>query len=790
MKKCLFNGIAALTMGVAVTSCMKEFNFEEQREQQALNNAEQTLGFHIPEGQDWVMSSQATANISINMTSGATYKVAIYSNNPLTSDVAYTLASGSVADGGTFIASFRYPSDLDEVYLSFTDSEGYTFYRKATIENGVISYNFAPATSNATSRTRSITVSGDVYETFNYPSTEELAAAFPTSIPEGADEVSDLETLYKGKIVSTQYGQATLYDLYAIYQNVITEGFNLKVTQAGEVELGGSYQNVSYDATSNSQIAKCYNVYVNVDGNLTIKRNGATHFNLYILKGNVTLLSDYGEQAGSISVASGATLNDQRSSIAANQGVKIYNRGTINATNSNKYDIGNNCTVYNEGTFKITGAMTYSPGAGNPSYFINMGDDAKLTAKSMTLNSICHFLNSGSVDIENDTFVTQAGIFWVNSGYYTTGSMTFSAKNGTFYNYCQLIVEGNAHMYDGEFNLMQNGYIEANTAEFDNFVVNMKDNSSFYVKGNTSWEAQGDGTFQGFRLAEGATGKNVGVKIGGTSTVASHKYTLCTGEGITIAHGAIKIIKNGSEVTDEYLKSIGDGDYPVLVLNGTDCATDQLTITPSTAGCGASTIIIPGHETPQIWTYAFEDNTLKGDYDMNDVVLKVSYVDATTKSQLRINLVAAGCEFDNNVYLNDEPIMFTAPDGTQTSEVHEAFGVSKGVLVNTGARGVTAQVVTAIVDTPAEFDFQTANFSVVPSGGDSKGQHIRIATSGYPCGIVVPIDWAYPIELKSICDAYSTEDGFYNYFGEWAKSADHSVNSDWYKQPRNGCVMK
>lgn len=781
MKKYLLNGVAALTMGLAITSCMKEFNFEEQREQQILNNAEQTLGFHIPEGQDWVMSSQATANVSVNMTSGETYTVKIFSNNPLTSDIAYILAEGEVVNGNVFTSSFRYPSDLNEVYLSFTDSEGYVYYRKANIENGVISYNFAPASSPSNSRTRGITVSGDDYEKFYYPTNEELAAAFPTSIPEGADEVADLETLYKGKIVSTQYGQATLYDLYAIYQNVITEGFNLKVTQAGEVELGGSYQNVSYDATSNSQIAKCYNVYVNVDGNLTIKRNGATHFNLYILKGNVTLLSDYGEQAGSISVASGATLNDQRSSIAANQGVKIYNRGTINATNSNKYDIGNNCTVYNEGTFKITGAMTYSPGAGNPSYFINMGDDAKLTAKSMTLNSICHFLNSGSVDIENDTFVTQAGIFWVNSGYYTTGSMTFSAKNGTFYNYCQLIVEGNAHMYDGEFNLMQNGYIEANTAEFDNFIVNMKDNSSFYVKGNAIWKAQGDGTYQGFRFAEGATGKDIGVKIGGTSTVDAHYHTLSTGDGITFAHGDIKIVRNGKEITEEYLQSVNDGAYPVLDLKGNECATDQLTITPSTQGCGASTIIVPGQEATQVWTYAFEDNPKKGDYDMNDVVLKVSYVDPKTKSQLLVKLVAAGCEFNNKVYLGEDSIMFTAPDGTQTCEVHKAFGVAKGTLVNTGAKSVTANVVSAIIDTPVGFEFQTADFNIIPMGGDFAGERIRIATSGAPYGIVVPINWAYPVEHHSIVNTYQNEPG--HSFGEWSGDPTHETANDWYNYP-------
>lgn len=787
MRKYLLNGLAALTMGLAFTSCMKEYTFEEQREQQALNNAEQTLGFHIPEGQDWVMSSQASANISVNMSNGENYTVKIFSNNPLMNDVAYILAQGEIANGGTFTSSFRYPSDLEEVYLSLTDSQGEVYYRKASIENGQINYTLAPVA--AKSRTRSVTVNGDVYETFNYPTSEELAAAFPTSIPGDADEVAELESLYKNTTVKDQWGNdQTLWGLYQIYAYKITEGYNLKVTQAGIVELGGTYQNASWDSSKGMNVAYPYNVYVYVDGDLTIRRSGATHFNLYILKGNVTLESDYGEQAGSISVAEGATLKDQRNSIAANQGIKLYNRGTVKATNSEKYDIGNFSTVYNEGTFEVTGALTYSPGSSNTSYFINMGDEAKLTAKEMTLNSSCHFLNSGKVEIEGESFVTQSGIFWVNNGYYTTGSMTFSAKNTTFYNYCQLIVEGNAHMYDGEFNLMQNGYIEAGSAEFDNFAVNMADNSSFYVKGATNWVAQGDGTYQGFRLNEGATGKNVAVKIEGVTTIDSHYHTLSVSEGITFGHSTIKIMRGDNEVTEEQLKDEQSGDYPVLDINGAEATCDKVTITPNTQGCGATTNTNPGQETTQVWTYAFEDNTIYGDYDMNDVVLKV-YENPSNKNEIIVTLVAAGCEFNNDVYLGEAPIMFTAPDGTETSEVHAAFGVAKGTLVNTGGRSTTVSTKPiAIITKPEGFYFQTAAFNIVPGGGEDKGKHIGIATSGYPCGIVVPINWAYPSERTCIVNAYEKEG---HSFGEWATSADHTKAIDWYNlENATGSVIK
>ena len=512
--------------------------------------------------------------------------------------------------------------------------------------------------------TRSISVNGDAYDKF--PSADDVAANFPTAIPEGAVEVSQLEALYKGTKVQTQYGETTLWDLYAIYSNVITEGFNLKITQAGTTELGGSYQNAGYDATAGKNVARPYNVYVNVDGDVTLKRNGSTHFNLYILKGNVTLESNYGEQAGLISVAAGATLNDQRNSVAANQGVKIFNRGTINATNTQKYDIGNFCTVYNEGKFNVTGALTYSPGDANTSYFMNLGDDAELTASAMTLNSAGNFYNDGKVVINGETNVTQKDIYWVNAGYYKTGSIVFSAKNATFYNYCQLIVTGNAHMYDGEFNLMPNSYTEVATAEMDNFIVNMGGNAGINIKGAVRVKAQGDGTFQGFKNF----GTNNYVLIGGKVTVDSHKKTFSVESGITYSIKEIEIVRGGSVVTEAQLQEEKSGDYPVLDLQGTEAPFGKLTVTPKEfgQGCGATwtTDTTPPTPTPSVNPNTIriiaEDLSAAGgtDFDFNDVVLDVTFGNPAT-----VILTHAGGTLPLRI------------NGNDAWEVHKLFGVWK-----------------------------------------------------------------------------------------------------------------
>lgn len=520
--------------------------------------------------------------------------------------------------------------------------------------------------------TRTITVNGDAYDKF--PSTADVAAYFPTTIPADADEVSQLETLYKGTKVQTQYGEATLYDIYAIYANKIVEGYNLKITQAGTTELGGNYQNASWDGEKGMSVAHPYNVYVYVDGNVTLKRVGATHFNLYILKGNVTLESNYGEQAGIISVAAGATLNDQRNSIAANQGIKLFNRGTVNATNTEKYDIGNFSKVYNEGKFNVSGPLTYSPGDANDSYFMNLGDDAELTAPAMTLNSTGNFFNSGKVTISGETKVTQARLFWVNAGHYTTGTMTFSAKNTTFYNYCQLIVTGNAHMYDGEFNLMANSYTEAGTGEFDNFIVNMDSNTGMNIKGNVRMIAQGDGTYQGFRTS----GSNDYLLIGGKVTVDAHYHTFSISSGITYSINAVEIIKGGAVVTDEYLQSINDGAYPVLDFNGTECPYGNLTVTPNANSCGATWTLGNGGQNDEVFDIRIIGEDLSAtrgsDFDFNDIVIDLKFDGTNAVVMLRAAGGTLPLRFGNG---NDK-----------VWEVHELFDVDEQVMVNTHAEKI------------------------------------------------------------------------------------------------------
>jgi len=459
--------------------------------------------------------------------------------------------------------------------------------------------------------------------------------------------------------------------------------------------------------------------------------NSTLHFNMSHYINNLEIY-----------VANGATLNYNAEQLYKQTGGGIiFNHGTLNVPDN--FEINQDAIVYNEGT--INGKnITSKPGDGHPSYFYNYGDlDLK---GDFELNSCANFYNEGKVTVEGETSVTQKNIYWINKGHYTTGTMVFSAKNSTFYNYCNLLVLGNAHMYDGEFNLMNNSYTEAATADFDNFIVNMGDNSGFNIKGNTNWAAQGDGTYQGFRTTTGAN--NVYVRLGGTTTVAGHLHSLELTGNITYAINKIVDLGEGNS-----------GVQPTYVFNAgtTEAPFDQLTVTPKEfgQGCGASwnippVIVYQGSVMGEDLT-AETDN----DFDFNDVVFDWAF--SADKKTAYIRLRAAGGTL---------PLRIGTAVG-QGEEVHELFGVSTSTMVNTGvgANGITKEPVEFTI-TKTTGTFNNAADIIVSVDKTSKGSNgymqMTAKIGQAPCLLFVPLNTKWVDEYENIEKAYT-------WFGAWSR---------------------
>ena len=759
MKKYLLNAFTILTAGLAMTSCMQEFDTETQEQQASLNNAQQTLGFYIPENQDWVMTSTASATFNVK---GLSDEVTVYvfSNNPYADGYGSVLASDQTTGTTTTLSDFRIPSYLEGVYVGLKESNGNMVYKYVDVENGQITaeYDFsdtANAANAANARTRSMV--SEISDPFPYYSSSEVNAKYKTSAPSSAKTWAEILE----ETTRADWGGA-------IDENQQQNYTEIKATT-------GSYSMHFWSGARN----------IYIDGNVTFDDSkGINQAKIYVLPGstlNLNMTSYINDLE--IYVANNATLNYNFSMLYKQTGGGIiFNRGTLNLPEN--FQANQDAIIYNEGTINGTN-ITSAPGDSHPSYFYNFG--SLDLSGNFQLNSCANFYNEGTVTVGGLSECTQGNgqIWWINKGHYTTNRFKIEAWNGTYYNYCNLIVENDAYLHDGRFNLMSGGYMEAASADCNNFQVYMGGNTGFNIKGDNTWGAQGDGYYQGFF----SSGTNNYVRLGGNTVVAAHKYSFQTSGNITIGFNCF--IDLGAN---------NCGVYPTSQLNEgyTLVNFSDLNPTHNSTDCGANWSGNPSVVTPvvenQTWTYAFEDNTTKCDFDMNDVVIQVKE-NSSNSSKLDVTLVAAGCEYDNYVYLGSTRISWA-----NGAEVHAALGATSRTMVNTG-RGEDLDAVTVTIDKPStNFDFQNADFKIRPfkvgANPDDLSQsvsndYIGIVKEGNPSGlaqaplgIAIPAKWKWPKERVNITNAY---EGFIT----WGKQSDLTTRneySDWYQNYTSGTV--
>ena len=174
----------------------------------------------------------------------------------------------------------------------------------------------------------------------------------------------------------------------------------------------------------------------------------------------------------------------------------------------------------------------------------------------------------------------------------------------------------------------------------------------------------------------------------------------------------------------------------------------------------------------QVYTYAFED-TKMGDYDMNDVVIRV-WRDLNKKTELTVQLVATGA-FDNlKVYYDDHGVKYTAPVALfGGKEVHEALGIKAASFGNTQTQNVSTYPTTNVAYDYKTFRYYKADFYIVD---ETTGVEIHLPaaqgiTGSAPYAVCIPSAWQWPLERISIKDAYKEFTGY---------AANPDVNKGWY----------
>lgn len=794
---------AAIVLGLAATACSHDFDSTvSSEEQQSIDNAQQTLGFYIPENQDWVMTSAVTANLPIDGYNGLTYKVKVYSNNPVQDNIGYVITQKEVLGGQNFISDFSIPAYMTSIVIGIEDEFGETIYKKANVENGQI-------TRFVTDETRTRSMESPACPDITQPYDETWVATYNQTAKEpNSTNVSDNynnSVYHEGTSGTTTYkwnwtvmnavGYSEWYPVFTKfnwdnYTLASEEIYNYLKEQGKEnwitIEtVGGTEGYWEYDETFvlNFKITDTWNGGIGVvatEGLTDGVANGNERTVVVTGTWNITEDQRVGSKGkiiiangGTVNVASGKTLNMvNEARLVVLPGGKLTGDGKVEVNNGNAAGEEN----YNGGTIDVA---VFNNNFGK---FYNYGKFLVTEYQGGAKES--NFYNHSLVSIKHTGLGSEtpnARIFNACQ-WYCEGDMRCRNYEG---------VNGSAFIVGGQ--LMVSGSEDGTTTPsyFGLAAGALVKVGSLYNNG-TSWTGPTSGyaaleidnqiDFLNWQQDAPATGgyfqNNIYVKASNWSNIPGGNG-FQSGETATADYKFWNIVANCCG--NGGVKKVNAGNNVLI-----DASSNfELGKTGCTPGFKGDTEKIK--EENNYYTFAFEDNRVKCDFDLNDVVLQVK-VNESDNTKFDVKLVAAGCQYDNYVYLGTTKI-----EWSRGAEVHAALGVSSGVMVNTKKNTTTATPVTVTISNQG-YTLDNAPFCIRPcktgSGSDAEENRLEKENNGYiglsdmdsnrgkaPIGLRFPVKWRWPNERVIVTNAYSN-------FIAWGSEVNGKTRasiSNWYE---------
>ena len=163
------------------------------------------------------------------------------------------------------------------------------------------------------------------------------------------------------------------------------------------------------------------------------------------------------------------------------------------------------------------------------------------------------------------------------------------------------------------------------------------------------------------------------------------------------------------------------------------------------------------------YTMCFEDRPMNADYDMNDVVLKASRVKGNI---VRIELVACGAE--------DEVVLhgITGSRSLEGREIHDILGLTGDKPFANTQSNDKHPIVSEEINIGDKTIKAFLRGVYIENRTTSQIIQMPITNGQSPYAIIVPYDFKYPMEGKSIKAAYPG-------FLEWVQ--DMNAQKDWYR---------
>lgn len=826
-KKYLMNGMALLALGLTMGSCSKETGFTEK---DAVSHAEKELGVTINSNTDWKMTTEGTANVTVNKDYGETYTVKIYANNPWIDGIGYTLAKGDILSGQTFTASFDYPSAMQSLFVGVTDKNGFTSYAQAAMVDGQLNITFGEETTTRAARRSQ---SSPECPGINAPYDEAWVANYLTTAkePNSTNTTHNNNNGYTvegtGTIINAAKGAAStvLYggsisdkDLEAFIKKWIVPFFTAKWWGGAWSDINGASDEASAASKVAAEINKAgYNFSDLLDGSPGVQGgyvedpDWVTNFKITgTWDGQISVAGSEGSSSpgSERTIVVTGTWNiteDQR--IGSLGRIIVANGGTVDVASGKKLNMVNQAqlVVLSGGTLTGQGSIEINNGTADGKEAYNGGTIDIATFN----NNFGKFYNYGKFLVNE----YEAGA--TESNFYNHGIVaidhTGTTPNARVFNACQFYVEKDARLrnYEGVSGsslIVDGQFMPFGSADGTSVPSHVALAAGALVEcgslyNGSSWSGPTSGGYAVLNIVNQIDYLNWVQDSPQTAGYFENNIYVACGnwQNDPGGQGKHEDVDDGSEwghinYTEsraEYkfwscaancrgnngvTKIVPNASGNNIIYASSDFVKGVSGCTPGFKGDGD-----PQEETTQINSYAFEDS-YNADYDMNDVVVKVQEnPDDATK--LDFYLMCTGASYDLYVYLTVNGMTYPLFNG---AEVHAAMGGTAHMFINTGTpdgkKFDNSQ-------TPAYFSMTKPagvgnNLATLDVWIQSPQGDIHVATPGQdPHGVVIPSDWKWPKEYQSIKLAYPDFVGF-------ADPSTRSSYLDWYKNPDTSLIYQ
>ncbi len=816
----LMKGIAALAMGLVAASCNK-MDFDQNAYQQAKEQESKEKfisnvmnGQEIDPNQTW----NTTTACQVKVTPDKSGTLKIYTAYPLGNTVA-SLYTTNVSAGQPVSFTIAKPMDVSTLYAAVVDDNEMIVALdviNATGDNAEVDMTRGDAVTRGATR-RAAQPDVPTFRDVNPIVKPIVPAGLQNTVPADAHYAQDYQNYQKGDVIYVNTAYSTLNNpqntenltIYVDGNVTLTCGFKqdggtkIVVTEKSTLKLGsmgngiavylapGATLDITEGLTENVISYWPYQSEIVKNGNNTFTFQNANAA-IYMASGAILKATDLSLVNGAELLNDGGTITansvtlDQKcvawnngsftvkSLSLANTGSCFYNAANKTVTAETISSGNNECLIYNDGTVNASGAITLRNSAAE---FINT-TDATLTCASYSQAAGGKTHNHGTVTMSGKTELTNKNSTWMNDGQWTCGSFDVDNYSDTNFNNCKLTVDGNFHLNRGTFSLAANAGVVCESFTWE-------DTSDFYLGSNSLLKINGD-------LHTNNANSNYGFRGTGDdyAVIQAKAITHDGNEQFRMSYYGKLYVATDSHF-ELWYKDAPNTNQPsywtdknVIMCDGQYAAADiQWEETPCRPGYKGKK---KDPDPIMYYYYAFEDLGTIGDFDFNDVVLRVS---APVDRNLTVQLCAAGGKLQSQVYYGDQSL---------GSEVHVAFGINEltgtdADMVNTGGSTSTKNFVTLGTVTVAE-DADPANlpFAIEVTGTDGRSTRVTksvegngkaplmIVVSGYPSGDDTG-SWFWATERTNITNAYQE-------FGAWGANA--SSNQNWYHNYTDGKVWK